>query len=212
MAIKKEAVEIECPQCSARFRLWVPPDMMPELEKGARINCVRCGAAYNVKRNATGFSIMPAKDKAAAAAQPAASQPKPSVQSKNHILIIDDDKLAREMVDHSFKDSGLTVYIARNAKEALQAVQTQQITLIVTDMHLKNQTDPDATMDGEEILKKALSLGFKIPSVITTGKDIIDNIVEDPKWFDLNVKGFIQKGSPFWVEELKAKIQELLLD
>ncbi|MBI5887971.1 MAG: response regulator [Deltaproteobacteria bacterium] len=213
MAVKKEAVEIECSECPARFRLWVPSGMMSELEKGARINCVRCGTAYSVKRNVTGFSIMPAREKAAAAApEPEAPQPEPSVKSKNHILIVDDDKLAREMVDHSFKDSGLTMMIVKNAKEAIQAVQTKPVTLIVTDMHLKNQADPDATMDGEELLRKIVSLGFKIPSVLTTGKDIIDDLVEDPKWFDLNVKSFIQKGSPFWVEELKAKIQELLLD
>jgi hypothetical protein len=34
--------------------------------------------------------------------------------------------------------------------------------------------------------------------------------VLDPKWFELNVKGFIQKGNPFWVEELKLKVKEVL--
>lgn len=222
MTVKKEAVEIECSQCSSRFRLWVPEALMPEMEKGTKINCVRCGAAYVVRHNATGFSIMPTKERAAPPApaapvalppaQAAKEQPEPSGKSKNHILFIDDDKLSREMVDHSFKESGLTMIIVKNGKEALQAVQNQQITMIVTDMHLKHQADPDATMDGEDVLRKVGALGFKIPALMTTGKDIVDDLVEDPKWFELNVKGFIQKGSPFWVEELKAKMQELLLD
>ena len=49
-----------------------------------------------------------------------------------------------------------------------------------------------------------------IPAIITTGKDIIDDLVMDPKWFDLHVKGFIQKGNPFWADELKLKIKEVL--
>ena len=52
--------------------------------------------------------------------------------------------------------------------------------------------------------------GVSAPAIITTGKDIIDDLVLDPKWFELNVKGFIQKGNPFWVEELKLKVKEVL--
>ncbi len=52
--------------------------------------------------------------------------------------------------------------------------------------------------------------GRNVPAIITTGKDIIDDLVLDPKWFDLNVKGFVQKGNPFWGEELKTKIKEIL--
>ena len=34
--------------------------------------------------------------------------------------------------------------------------------------------------------------------------------VSSAKWFELKVKGFIQKGNPFWVEELKLKVKEVL--
>jgi hypothetical protein len=34
--------------------------------------------------------------------------------------------------------------------------------------------------------------------------------VLDPKWFDLHVKGFIQKGNPFWTDELKLKLKEVI--
>ena len=65
-------------------------------------------------------------------------------------------------------------------------------------------------MDGEELLQKMRSTGFEMPAIVTTGKDIIDDLVLDPKWFELKVKGFIQKGNPFWVEELKLKVKEVL--
>jgi hypothetical protein len=39
---------------------------------------------------------------------------------------------------------------------------------------------------------------------------MIDDLILDPKWFELRVKGFIQKGNPFWANELRDKIKEVL--
>ena len=126
------------------------------------------------------------------------------------VLVIDDDKLAREMVKSAMKDVGIRLATAQNSAEAIKFIKSERVDLIVTDLYLKNPGDPETLVDGEEVLKKIADMGIVIPAIITTGKNIIDDFVLDPKWFDLRVKGFIQKGNPFWADELKLKIKEVM--
>lgn len=235
MAANKESLEIECSECNKSFRLWIPVESLPEWESGCKISCIRCGARYLIKKNADGFLVALIKDAASRAKKaepvrveahhapatpapvvtappPPAPQPSaaPATPVRGTILLLDDDRLAREMAEHSFKESGFAVIISKNAADGLRQLKKQKIDLIVTDLHLKNPNDPEANIDGEEFLVKAGQVIKNIPAVITTGKDIVDDLVLDPKWFDLHVKGFIQKGNPFWIEELKLKIQEVL--
>lgn len=228
----KEALEISCSACNARFRLWLPSDQMAEWEKGSSISCIRCGAKYAVKKTARGFNVSASKEaplrekvaeKAFEASAPEAPEapraPARPVRQKAEekaektaeaVLLIDDDRLAREMMEHTLEDTGMRLITAKNGPEALKILRNEEIDLIVTDLYLKNPDDPESRIDGEELLKKAQSMGLSLPSIVTTGKDIIDDLVLDPKWFDLQVKGFIQKGNPFWVEELKLKIKEVM--
>lgn len=133
-----------------------------------------------------------------------------TAQTQDTVLVVEDDRLAREMVEGTVKGLGIRLISAKNATEAIRILRKERITLIVADLYLKNPGDPESLLDGEELLKKMVDSGLTIPSIITTGKDIIDDLVLDPKWFDLHVKGFIQKGNPFWAEELKLKVKEIL--
>lgn len=126
------------------------------------------------------------------------------------VLFIDDDRLAREMAEGTLGDAGIKLLTAKNSGEALKALKSGGVDLIVTDLYLKNPSDPESQIDGEELLQRVKETGAEIPAIITTGKDILDDLVLDPKWFELRVKGFIQKGNPFWMDELKGKIKEVL--
>lgn len=237
---KKEPVEINCAECNTDFRLWIPVEHLSEWEKGVRISCVRCGAQHLVKKGKTGLNFVslkalaedriikekmpaeaplksappPAPRPAAQKAEPVPAQPRQVAAAqqdgKEYVLLIEDDRLAREMAEHTLKDIGISLAAAKNGSEALRFLKKSKVCLIITDLYLKNPGDPESQIDGEDLLKKISDLGFTIPAIITTGKDIIDDLVLDPKWFDLRVKGFIQKGNPFWVEELKLKIKEVL--
>ncbi len=229
MNVKKEAVEITCSACSTAFRLWIPIDSTDEWEKGVRINCVRCGAEHLVRRDPEGFEVFASRakagagaaeakaaPKAAAAATPTpeaepakAAEPEPG-RGEPMVLYLEDDRLSREMAVSTMKECDIDLLTARNSTEALMMLNTHDIRLIVTDLYLKNPSDPGSSVDGEEFLKDLVDGGRHIPAIITTGKDIIDDLVLDPKWYDLHVKGFIQKGNPFWVEELRDKIKEVL--
>ncbi|MDP2689302.1 MAG: response regulator [Deltaproteobacteria bacterium] len=226
MPHKKQPVEITCSACNTGFRLWVPAQTIQEWgADGGRISCVRCGAEYLVKKGKKGLEAAPAGQtepigavagpptaaREAAGVQTRAEQPgEPAPPAKETVLVIDDDKLAREIVKNALKDIGIRLATAQNSAEALKFIRNESVDLIVTDLYLKSPGDPETLIDGEELLKKISEMGMSIPAIITTGKDIIDDIVLDPKWFDLRVKGFIQKGNPFWAEELKLKLKEVM--
>ncbi len=202
MSPKKEPIEIECSGCGARFRLWVPVDLLPEWEKGERINCFRCGVSILIKKSQEGFETI--------CEEGAKKEIPTEKEAVDTVLFVDDDRLALEMVEHTLKESGFNVLTARSGEEALDKINLQDVNLIITDMYLKNPNEPGSSLDGEDLLRKIADRGYTIPAIITTGKDIIDEIALDPKWFELRVKGFVQKGNPFWVDELKSKIKEVL--
>ncbi|HHL40188.1 MAG TPA: response regulator [Deltaproteobacteria bacterium] len=206
MTSDKQAVEISCGECGMRFRLWVPAAVLEGWEGGSEIRCVGCGARHIAKKTGEGVEVKTAAVEAAAAGP----EETPAADAET-VLLIDDDELALAMAESSMKGEDLKLVTARNAAEAFKVIDREKkIDLIAVDMYLKNPDDPASTMDGEEFLVKVKERGMKVPAVMTTGKDIIDDIILDPKWFDLNVKGFIQKGNPFWTEELKLKIKEVL--
>jgi len=224
MTQKKQPVEILCSKCGTGFRLWVPAATAEEWgDGGGKISCVKCGARHTVLKGEKGLEAayaVPAEaaeaaKKAAGQAAPAVKQAPPApekapAEAMETVLVIDDDKLAREMVRNALKDVGIRLATAQNSAEAIKFIKSEPVNLIVTDLYLKNPGDPETLVDGEEVLKKVADMGIVIPAIITTGKNIIDDFVLDPKWFDLRVKGFIQKGNPFWAEELKLKIKEVM--
>lgn len=220
--INKIPVELTCTECNTKVRLWLPMDVAPVDETGLRVLCVKCGAKYSVVKEGKNYNVKPYVAPAGSASSGSASSssagsssskseaPKANVEITDTILMIEDDKVARAMAESQLLDAGIKALMAKNSKEALNIIKTQKVSLIVTDLHLKNPNDPDAELDGEELLRKIIGSGINVPAIITTGKDVLDDLIMDPKWFDLNVKGFIQKGNPFWVEELKLKIKEIL--
>jgi len=244
MSVRKEPVEVNCSSCSARFRLWIPLDGQWENE---RVNCVRCGAPYVIKRRREGFALEAAPSAAPPTVPPTAPplQPQPApppaaadqdrpVQSQtapeetpsqpevrpaeeaqpeplpSTVLVVEDDGLSRKMVENTLKELDLKVITARNSTEALKAIQEEKIGLLVVDLYLKNPDDPDAVLDGREFLEKAVASGLNVPAIVTTGKEMVDDISLDPRWFELHVKGFVQKGNPFWVDDLKENVKSLL--
>ena len=203
MSSKKKAIEIECPRCSTNFRVWVPGRLVASWEAGQQVGCIICRASLRVAMESGDFTVtlLEGGDN---------GNGNGDEGGVDRVLFVDDDKQIREMANDAFQNSNIVATMAKNSSEALKALESGTINLIVVDLHLKNPGDPHSTMDGVEFLWKVKGMNLSIPSIITTGKELIDDIMMDPKWIELNVKGFIQKGNPFWTDELKGKINELL--
>lgn len=126
------------------------------------------------------------------------------------VLLIEGGKLARTVALNSLSALQIELITANNSTEAIELLNYRNPDLVIVDLYLKDPNNPDAMLDGEELLRHFTTMGHKIPAVVTTGRDILIDIESDPKWIPLNVKGFVQKGDPFWADEIKNKVTELL--
>lgn len=204
---RKEPVDIGCPGCSAQFRVWMPAGLISEWSEGEEIGCIKCAERFLIRRGKEG--LLEAKS-LSGKEEEAAEKKVTEEEALEKVLLVDDDKLALAIIESTFTDINVKLVTAKSAEEALKKLEKDGFALVVTDLHLKNPDDPATRLDGEDLLKKIKESGKNIPAIIMTGKDIVDDLVPDPKWFTLHVKGFIQKGNPFWSEELKQKIREVL--
>ncbi|MEE4284730.1 MAG: response regulator, partial [Mariniphaga sp.] len=113
------------------------------------------------------------------------------------ILVIDDEKQIRRLLDITLSASGYKVILSANGKEGLVDAATQHPSLILLDLGL-----PD--IDGQEILKK-LREWFQKPIIILSVRDSEDEII---KALDNGANDFLAK--PFRSGELLARIRVAL--
>lgn len=321
MAVKKESIEIKCPDCKVEFRLWVPATHLTlwEGDDGERVNCVRCPTHFKIRKTLDGIKVFKLqrtikdvetpeisppvtpkeetpeatpddsivtfdagdnseakKDTPETTEEVKTEKPKeepeeiatenteeditdktssddeplinidedetPEPETKDSapiieieeevlelnpvkmeeasamgltqhgetVLLVEDESLSRAVAENSLIDLNITLLTAVDGEYAIDIIEKNKIDLIVTDLHLSSEENEHPRIDGEHLLQTIADKGLNIPAIITTGKEMIDDIAMNPKWFSLNVKGFVQKGSPFWSEELKDKIKEII--
>lgn len=113
------------------------------------------------------------------------------------ILVIDDEKQIRRLLEITLTANGYKVILSANGKEGLVDAATQHPSLILLDLGL-----PDT--DGHEILKK-LREWYQKPVIILSVRDSEDEII---KALDNGANDFLTK--PFRTGELLARIRVAL--
>ncbi|WP_372950670.1 response regulator, partial [Mariniphaga sp.] len=113
------------------------------------------------------------------------------------ILVIDDEKQIRRLLEITLSANGYKVILSANGKEGLVDAATQHPSLILLDLGL-----PD--IDGQEILKK-LREWYQKPIIILSVRDSEDEII---KALDSGANDFLAK--PFRSGELLARIRVAL--
>jgi len=79
------------------------------------------------------------------------------------VLIAEDDQLVNWVIKEWVEETGRTAYLAENAVQALQMLQSHSsIRIMVTDIHLP-------IIDGHELIQEALALQANLKIVIMTG-------------------------------------------
>lgn len=122
----------------------------------------------------------------------------PFIWSKVSILIVDDDSDLLETLCDYYKSLDAVVYGALNGQEALKIIQTQEISLILSDLQMP-------VMDGAALLEAVLEKKLKIPFLFITGQF---HFTEE-KARDLGAQGLIYK--PYKLKTMNEKIQNVLL-
>lgn len=206
---------------------------MPLLEQwgreGNEMGCVGCDSRFIVKKIDDAIRVIHIQKQAPVAEAPVLEpdtpdtidaveeiteadtevETEPAVEMTK-ILFVDDDRLATALAKSELSGTDIDITVVRSGEAALEELEKNEYSLLVTDLHLKDSDDPTAQLDGDELLREVIAMEKNIPFIVTTGKEIVDDMVLDPKWVDLEVKGFVQKGNPFWTEELKTRIKEVL--
>lgn len=116
------------------------------------------------------------------------------------ILIVEDDSNIEQLISFKLKNSGYTVFTARDGMKALEFLKNNSVDLIVTDMMMP-------VMDGRELvlqLKKDPKTK-SIPTIMLTSRSLEKEIVEA---FSLGVDDYVKK--PFSPQELVARIKTVL--
>lgn len=113
------------------------------------------------------------------------------------ILVIDDEKQIRRLLEITLSANGYKVILSANGKEGLVDAATQHPSLILLDLGL-----PD--IDGQEILKK-IREWFQKPIIILSVRDSEEEII---KALDNGANDFLAK--PFRSGELLARIRVAL--
>lgn len=113
------------------------------------------------------------------------------------ILIVDDDRNMRLLTSARLSPH-YTVETASDGREALEAVHSGGIDLIVADIMM-------AYMDGYEMLRTLRQEGYTLPVLLLTAKD---SLADKQKGFDLGTDDYMTK--PFSSDELLWRIKALL--
>lgn len=115
-----------------------------------------------------------------------------------HILVVEDDKHVRRLMETVLKREGYTVFTAEDGVKALHMLEIQHIDLIILDIMMPN-------MDGYELAQEIRTADIQIPILMATAKQLPE---DKKKGFRLGTDDYMTK--PVDTEEMLLRIQALL--
>ena len=114
------------------------------------------------------------------------------------ILLVEDDLVLADGLKNSLIQSGYAVDLANSGADADGILAYQSYDLVVLDLGLPK-------LGGFEVLKRLRARGSKMPVLILTANDDVDNRV---KGLDLGADDYLSK--PFVLAELEARVRALI--
>ncbi|NCC76828.1 MAG: sigma-54-dependent Fis family transcriptional regulator [Clostridia bacterium] len=114
------------------------------------------------------------------------------------ILIVDDEPIARDNLEHIILKDGFQARVARDGEEAIAILRQEEINLVLTDLCMKGK-------DGMAVLNEAKQLWPDIEVVVITGHATVDTAVEAMR---LGAYDYVAK--PFKINELRMIVEKAL--
>ena len=121
-----------------------------------------------------------------------------STQSKQRILVVDDEPSITDAVATSLRYEGFEVEVAETGRAALSSAQERTPDLIVLDVML-----PD--LDGLEVTRRLRADGIRVPVLFLTARDALED-----KLAGLTVGGDDYVTKPFALAEIIARVRVIL--
>ncbi len=116
-----------------------------------------------------------------------------------HILIIEDEKIARTNLEHIFVKEGYRVTATESGVKGLNLIKSKSFDLIITDFKMKQ-------VDGMQILEQSRQLQPYTEVIMITGYATVDNAVKAMKE---GAYHYIAK--PYKIDEVRQTAKEALL-
>jgi two-component system phosphate regulon response regulator OmpR len=117
--------------------------------------------------------------------------------SKNHILIVDDDNRIRDLLKDYLSENKYIVSTAENADQAKERLKYLKFDIIILDVMMPGQNGYELT---KEIKKQ-----IKVPIILLTAKGEVENRI---KGLELGADDYI--GKPFEPKELLLRIKNII--
>jgi len=117
--------------------------------------------------------------------------------SKNHILIVDDDDRIRSLLKDYLSENHYIISTAEDADVAKQRLKIIKFDIIILDVMMPGQNGYELT---KEIKKNS-----KVPIILLTAKGEVENRI---KGLELGADDYL--GKPFEPKELLLRIQNIL--
>jgi two-component system OmpR family response regulator len=121
-----------------------------------------------------------------------------SWDSDMRFLIAEDDATLADAVSQALRQQAFTVDIASSGAVALHALRQEHFDLVILDIGLPG-------VDGFEVLRRARAGGCRIPVLVLTARDAVEDRVQG---LDLGADDYMVK--PFALTELIARVRALL--
>ena len=121
-----------------------------------------------------------------------------SPASRQHVLVVEDDRAVRESLRRSLEFNGYQVSTASDGAEALAGISGTNPDAVVMDVMMPR-------LDGLETTRALRKVGNSVPILVLTARDAVGDRVEG---LDAGADDYLAK--PFALEELLARLRALL--
>ncbi|MFZ5573188.1 MAG: sigma-54-dependent transcriptional regulator [Thermodesulfobacteriota bacterium] len=112
------------------------------------------------------------------------------------ILIAEDERIARDNLEHVLRKEGHTVVPVENGKEAIRELEKQEFDLVMTDLRMQ-------PVDGMEVLRRSKELFPDTEVIVVTGYATVTTAVEAMR------KGaYYYVSKPYQIEDVRFLVRQ----